>query len=216
MAQKRQMTALEALEEINRLSNIDIVDFSDTPVDFDEEEDEQLFPFDPIHDQEDAGPSGAAKTLPPTASVEAVSSSSSENGAEEDEMYQPPARQLWSASRPVKRKVGSATKKGSTSTRPVSRRASRVAPSPSDNSEDMWHSPGWLESKRKVKHQMREIADRCVKLLSAGKRPPTEILYRERTLTPLTLKIMCLHLDKHMSSLWTISTSCCQGMSFLR
>ncbi|MEQ2307997.1 hypothetical protein AMECASPLE_023762, partial [Ameca splendens] len=64
-----------------------------------------------------------------------------ENGAEEDEMYQPPARQLRSASRTVKRKVASATKKRSTSTRPVYRRASRAAPPPSDDCEDMWHSP---------------------------------------------------------------------------
>ncbi|MED6232769.1 hypothetical protein ATANTOWER_002219 [Ataeniobius toweri] len=117
MAQKRQMTALEALEEITRLSDIDIEDSSDTTVDFDEKEDEQLLLIDLIHDQ-DAGPSGTAKTLPPTASVEAFSSSS-ENGAEEDEMYQPPACQLWSASRPVKGKVASATNKRSTSTRPV-------------------------------------------------------------------------------------------------
>ncbi|MED6235269.1 hypothetical protein ATANTOWER_021731 [Ataeniobius toweri] len=88
------MTALEALEEINRLSDIDIVDSSDTTVDFDEEEDEQLLLIDPIHDQEDAGPSGTAKTLPPTASVEAFSSTSIENGAEEDEIYKPPACQL--------------------------------------------------------------------------------------------------------------------------
>ncbi|MED6280773.1 hypothetical protein CHARACLAT_014262 [Characodon lateralis] len=42
----------------------------------------------------------------------------------------------------MKRKVASATKKRSTSTRPVSRRASRAAPPPSDDSEDMWLSPG--------------------------------------------------------------------------
>ncbi|MED6234055.1 hypothetical protein ATANTOWER_021295 [Ataeniobius toweri] len=47
-------------------------DSSDTTVDFDEE-DEQLLLIDPIHDQEDAGPSNTAKTLPPTASVEAFS-----------------------------------------------------------------------------------------------------------------------------------------------
>ncbi|MED6246238.1 hypothetical protein ATANTOWER_014774 [Ataeniobius toweri] len=86
------MTALEALEEITRLRDIDIEDSSDTTVDFDEEEYEQLLLIDPIHNQEDAGPSGTAKSLPPTASVEAFSSSSSENGAEEDEMYQPPSR----------------------------------------------------------------------------------------------------------------------------
>ncbi|MEQ2256657.1 hypothetical protein ILYODFUR_026350, partial [Ilyodon furcidens] len=66
MAQKRQMTALEALEEITRLSDIDIEDSSDTTVDFDEKEDEQLLLIDLIHDQ-DAGPSGRAKTLPPIA-----------------------------------------------------------------------------------------------------------------------------------------------------
>ncbi|MEQ2239745.1 Anoctamin-8 [Ilyodon furcidens] len=43
------MTALEALEEITRWSDIDIVDSSDTAVDFDEEEDEQLLLIDP-HD----------------------------------------------------------------------------------------------------------------------------------------------------------------------
>ncbi|MEQ2309433.1 hypothetical protein AMECASPLE_038642 [Ameca splendens] len=49
------MTALEALEEITRLSDIDIEDSSDTTMDFDEEEDEQHLLIDPIHDQEDAG-----------------------------------------------------------------------------------------------------------------------------------------------------------------
>ncbi|MEQ2223277.1 hypothetical protein ILYODFUR_035098 [Ilyodon furcidens] len=69
LSNERQMTALEALGEINRLSDIDM-DSSDTAVDFDEEEDEQLLLIDPIHDQEDAGPSGTAKILPPTASLQ--------------------------------------------------------------------------------------------------------------------------------------------------
>ncbi|MED6246346.1 hypothetical protein ATANTOWER_016385, partial [Ataeniobius toweri] len=44
------MSALEVLEEITRLSDTDIEDSSDTTVDFDEEEDEQLLLIDPIHD----------------------------------------------------------------------------------------------------------------------------------------------------------------------
>ncbi|MED6243732.1 hypothetical protein ATANTOWER_025873 [Ataeniobius toweri] len=85
------------------MSDIDMVDSSDTAVDFDEEEDKQLLLIDPIHDQEDAGPSGTAKTLPPTASFEAFLSSS------RPIISQPT---IQSTSRPVKRKVTSTTKKG--------------------------------------------------------------------------------------------------------
>ncbi|MEQ2292674.1 hypothetical protein AMECASPLE_025370 [Ameca splendens] len=75
----------------------------------------------------------------------------SENATEGSKEYQPPARQLWTTSRPVNCKV--APRKRSSSTRPVSRPVSQATPPPDDDSEDMLHSTA---SKKMKKTKRRE------------------------------------------------------------
>ncbi|MEQ2316897.1 hypothetical protein AMECASPLE_037130, partial [Ameca splendens] len=72
-----------------------------------------------------------------------------ENGAEEDEEYQPPGCQLRSALRLVKHKVAPASRKRST-TRLFSRWVSKATPSPGDDSEDMTLSYKLLRFHRSI------------------------------------------------------------------
>ncbi|MEQ2297789.1 hypothetical protein AMECASPLE_038279, partial [Ameca splendens] len=98
--------------------------------------------------QERAGPSETQRTQPPTTSLEPLSSSLSDDGAEEEDEYKPPAHHLRSTSRPVKHKGASAPRQRSNSSRPAkrgkqgSRRTSQDTPPPGDDNMDMWHSPG--------------------------------------------------------------------------
>ncbi|MEQ2299110.1 hypothetical protein AMECASPLE_012122 [Ameca splendens] len=62
--------------------------------------------------QEQAGPYETQRTQPPTTSLEPLSSSFRDDGAEEEDEYKPPAHHLRSASRPVKHKRASAQDKG--------------------------------------------------------------------------------------------------------
>ncbi|MED6293995.1 hypothetical protein CHARACLAT_016392, partial [Characodon lateralis] len=112
--------------------------------------------MDPVHDQEHAGQSETQRTQPPITSLEPLSSCLSDDGAEEEDDYKPPAHHLRSASRPVKHKRASAPRQRSSSSRPAkrgkqgSRRTSQDTPPPGDVNTDMWHSPDTNMLQRKA------------------------------------------------------------------
>ncbi|MEQ2267323.1 hypothetical protein XENORESO_004434 [Xenotaenia resolanae] len=66
----------------------------------------------------------------------------------QDDVFEPPARQLHIASRPMKHRVASVPRKRSSSSKTtkrgkrLSRRASQATSRPSDDNKDKWHSPG--------------------------------------------------------------------------
>ncbi|MED6236610.1 hypothetical protein ATANTOWER_011658 [Ataeniobius toweri] len=145
------MSTLEALEKkILQDNDLEVEVSSDSRVNFEVDKNEELLLHDPIHNQEVVGPSGTERTQPPTTSVEALTSSSSDAGAkdEEDEQYEPPGRQLRNASRPMKRKVASVPRKRSSTSTPtkrgkqLSRGESQATSTPGDDNEDQWNSPG--------------------------------------------------------------------------
>ncbi|KAK5609267.1 hypothetical protein CRENBAI_013662 [Crenichthys baileyi] len=140
------MTVFETLEQLWNNSDVEIEKSSDSSEISEAEEEEDSFLMDPVHNQEQAGPSETQRTQPPTTSLESLSSSLSDDGAEDE--YKPPAHHLHSASRPVKHKGASAPRQRSSSSRPAkrgkqgSRRTSQDTPPPGDVNTDMWHSPG--------------------------------------------------------------------------
>ncbi|MEQ2289119.1 hypothetical protein AMECASPLE_029768, partial [Ameca splendens] len=74
-----------------------------------------------FYSQEQAGLSETQRTQPPTTSLEPLSSSLSDHGAEEEDEYKPPAHHLRSASRSVKHKGASDPRQRSISSRPAKR-----------------------------------------------------------------------------------------------
>ncbi|MEQ2310946.1 hypothetical protein AMECASPLE_014527 [Ameca splendens] len=69
------MTVFEALEQLWNNSAVEIEESSDSSEISEEEEEEASFFMDPVHDQEQAGPSETQRTQPPTTSLEPLSCS---------------------------------------------------------------------------------------------------------------------------------------------